>query len=275
VSLASPPPHLVQRRESDRDRRTRELFCDIGASAPGEARRELLNEIVMLHADVARSVAARYANRGVPVEDLRQVAYEGLVKAVHRFDPTLGHDFLGYAVPTLRGEIQHYFRDHGWAVRPPRGVQETLLRLGPAVDAVAQQRGHEPALGELAGELDLTVREVDRALVARAAGHVASLDRPAGDDDTGPTLAQRVPAAGGDVEAAEARLLLAPLVRRLGSRDQRVLYLRFCCGLSQQEIGEDIGVTQMQVSRILTRILAALRADIEDPAGPVDESRSA
>jgi RNA polymerase sigma-B factor len=228
---------------------------------PIEARR-VREQVVLINRGVAEAVASRFRNRGVPQEDLVQVAYEGLTKAVERFDPDLRNDLLTYAVPTIRGELQRYFRDQGWTVRPPRRIQELQWQVNQVIERLTQDRGHEPAESEIAAELGISVGEYREAVEAFGCFQPTSLDQPAGresDTSVGDLL------AGADVDAAasEARVMLAPVVRRLPERDRRILYLRFFEDLTQEEIGQDLGVTQMQVSRLLTRILNNLREDLE------------
>lgn len=226
-------------------------------------RDRLVADVITLNADVAEALAARYRNRGIPDEDLCQAAYEGLVKAVRRFDPTLEHDLLSYAVPTIRGQVQRYFRDQGWSVRPPRRLQDLQWRLHRAVGELSQELGHEPTSKELAEALGVAEHEVDEARQAYGSFAPASLDRPVGEPES-PSRGDLLPADDHEIDAAEARLVIAPVVRTLPERDRRILYLRFCEDLTQEEIGQRLGVTQMQVSRLLARILGRLRREIGD-----------
>ncbi len=227
---------------------------------PAEAD-ELHSYVVLINRGVAESVARRYRNRGVPLDDLNQVAFEGLTKAVGRFDPTLRNDLLTFAVPTIRGELQRYFRDQGWTVRPPRRVQEVQGRASRLMGTLEQRLGREPTDVEVAAELDVPVEEYRESMAAYGCFQPTSLDQPAG-IETG-TLGELI-AEDEDHEASEARVMLAPVVRRLSERDRRILYLRFFEDLTQDEIGRDLGVTQMQVSRLLTRILGTVRVGLEE-----------
>jgi RNA polymerase sigma-B factor len=256
--------HASDRDRVNRSRRTADLFAAMAETDDETQRRQLLDEVVLLHHEVARSVATRYRGRGVPDDDLYQVASEGLVKAARRFDPTLGYDFMSYAVPTMRGEVQRYFRDQGWTVRPPRRVQELQARLHEAEDSLAQELGHEPSRSEVTDALDIVEQELDQALQAYGAFAPTSLDSPF-DDDRERTLAEVLCDDGTPFAAAEARLVLAPVLRELGARDRRILYLRYCRGLTQAAVGAEIGVTQMQVSRLLSRILSQLRDRLVRP----------
>ncbi len=236
------------------------------ASAP--ERQWLLEEVVRLNIGVAHAVAARYRSRGIDQDDLEQVAGLALVKAAHGFDPTAGHPFLSYCVPTIRGEIKRYFRDHGWMVRPPRRIQELQARISAAEAELTYALGRSPRPSELAVHLDESLEDVTEALSSDGCFTPASLDRPLGDNGS-VSLGDALGGEDTSHSAAEARVLLAPAVRRLGDRDRRILMLRFFRGCTQQEIAEDIGVTQMQVSRLLSRILADLRESLHGtPAAP-------
>lgn len=222
----------------------------------------LRERVVLINRGVADAVASRYRNRGVPLDDLRQVAYEGLTKAVRRFDPSLRNDLLTFAVPTIRGELQRYFRDQGWAVRPPRRIQETQARLNQVAEDLCHRLGREPTDAECADALGISLADYRETRSAYGCFQPTSLDQPAGagsPTSIGDLLADEEHTA----DAAEARVTLAPVVRRLSERDRRILYLRFFEDLTQEEIGQDLGVTQMQVSRLLSRILGTLKDELE------------
>ncbi len=247
---------------AERSERTSELMAELAECADAHRREQLLEETILINRGVAEAVAARYRSRGVAQDDLNQVAYEGLVKAVTRFDPALRNDLLTYAVPTIRGELQRYFRDQGWTVRPPRRVQELQLRVNRTIEALSQQLGHEPDAAEVIAELEITEREYDEALVAFGCFQPTSLDQPV-TSASETTLGALIPDTGDETAALEARVRLAPVVRRLPERDRRILHLRFFEDRTQEEIGMDLGVTQMQVSRLLARILRQLREDLD------------
>jgi len=229
-------------------------------TSPGE-RHELTDELVMANLGVADAVVAPYRSRGIPTEDLRQVAYMALVKAAQNFDSTRGYDFLSYTVPTIRGEIRRYFRDHGWMVRPPRRIQDLQRRVSTASAELARDTGSEPTPSQIAAHLGEAETDVREALGGEGCFTPASLDHPVGDGSTA-SLGDLLPDEERGSTAAEARVMLAPVVQRLAARDRRILRLRFFEGLTQQEIAEDIGVTQMQVSRLLSRIYADLRRQL-------------
>lgn len=256
ASLAHAVPSTLTRDE--RSRRTAELFESVTRTRDPARRADLLDEVVLANLRVAHSLAHRFAGRGVDVEDLEQVACEGLVKAADRFDPELGKDFLSFAVPTVRGELQRYFRDLGWVVRPTRRVQETRWAVSRAEADLTQRLGHTPAATEVMEELHLSHEEYAEAGSAHGCFAPASLDRPTGSTDDGSSLGELIPDEGRGLPACEARVALAPVVRTLSERDRRVLFLRYFEDLGQKEIGTEIGVTQTQVSRILDRILTQL-----------------
>lgn len=252
----------VPRRSADRHALGSELLCVAAESCDDQEKQELYDQTVLLYADVAQSVASRYRRRGIPKDDLEQAAYEGLVKAVRRFDPSRRHDFLSFAMPTIRGEVQRYFRDHGWTVRPPRRIQDLQWRLHRAIDELSQELGREPTQRELEQELGVGPAELSEAERAYGSFTPASIDRPV-QEEGGLQLSDLLADDDHEARASEARLVLGPAVRRLDQRDRRILYLRFCEDRTQAEIGEEIGVTQMQVSRVLSRILRDLRAELE------------
>jgi RNA polymerase sigma-B factor len=243
----------------ERRLRTRQLLARAHATRDPVARDELLAEVVLITRGVADAMARRYRDRGVSLEDLRQAAYEGLVKAVHRFEPSESSDLLTYAVPTIRGELRRWFRDRSWAVRPPRRVQELQWRVNRCTERLSQELGRAPSQREIAADLGLDAHDVCEAVHGLGCFHPTSLDQPAsaGADDT---LGDIVP-GGADVEfeQAETRAVLAPVLRSLSLRDRRLLYLRYYEERTQGEIGEALGITQMQVSRQLVRIHRDLR----------------
>lgn len=258
---------------AERSVRTAALL-DRAASCRDETERdELLNQVILLNRGVAEAVASRYQGRGISRDDLRQVAYEGLTKAVRRFDPETRNDLLTFAVPTIRGELLRHFRDHGWSVRPPRRVQELQWRVNQTIDELEQQLGREPTDAEIKQSLGISDDDYREAIEAFGCFQPTSLEQPASTDSTS-SLGDFIPEDDTETAASEARVILSPVVRRLPERDRRILQLRFFEDLTQAEIGEDLGVTQMQVSRLLSRILDELRselvsADNEEDSYPV------
>lgn len=224
--------------------------------------RKLVNELIETHLEVARSVARRYRNRGVDLDDLEQVALLGLTKAAQRFDADAGHDFLSYAVPTIRGEIRRHFRDAGWMVRPPRRVQELQARIRRSQSDLEIQLGRSPRPSEVAAHLGEDLDNVVEALTADGCFTPTSLDKPLGEGDS--SIGELISHEDGAMESAEARVVLGPVLQELTERDRRVLHLRFFEGRTQQEIADDVGLTQAQVSRMLSRILANLRVKLDE-----------
>lgn len=243
---------------------TAELFRRLHASEDDLERRRLLDEVIVANLGVADAIAGRYRRRGASVEDLEQVARLALVKAARSFRPDRGHDFMSYAVPTIRGEVRRWFRDHGWVVKPPRRVQEAQLRMTAYAADFAAEAGRDAGIGDYVRDLGLDERTVVEALSVNVCYTPDSLDRP---DVTGPgSLGDRLVGEERELERSEARQVLEPLLARLAPRDRLVLRLRYDEGLTQREVGERIGVTQMQVSRILARVLGRLREELGEAA---------
>jgi RNA polymerase sigma-B factor len=251
-------------RTSRHERReaTGRLLARAAATQNDLVRKRLRDEVVRLNMDIAESVASRFRNRGIPDDDLTQVACLGLVKAAQRFDPAYAGDFLSFAVPTIRGEVRRYFRDHGWVVRPPRHIQEIQARIGAVEDELTQLLGRTARPHELAVHLGEDEGEVVEALSANGCFVPTSLDLAVGSEEKS-TLGERIASEDLGPFAVDARVILAPAVKQLSARDQRILYLRFFEGRNQREIGDEIGVTQMQVSRLLARILRDLRRSLD------------
>jgi RNA polymerase sigma-B factor len=250
-------------RRQRRDRTARALAAIADADS-GSRREELRDYVVRINMGVARTVAGRYFSRGIDEDDLVQVAYMALTRAVRDFDPERHKDFLSYAVPTIRGELKKHFRDHGWMVRPPRRVQEAQARITSAEGTLFQKLGRAPRPSEIAKHLEMDGDHVIEALAADGCFSPSSLDRPVTTrgDEGGVALLDFIGETDSAAPAAEARVVLGPVLRRLKDRDRQIVYLRFFEQKSQQEIGEEIGVTQMQVSRLLARILRDLREQL-------------
>jgi RNA polymerase sigma-B factor len=249
----------------DRDDRTTDLLR-AAARTTGTARRRLLDQVVIENLGLADAVSHRYARRGVDAEELRQVAYLGLVAAAQRFDPDRGHDFASFAVPTMLGEVKRHFRDRVWAVRPPRRVQELRSAMTAAADELCQVLGATPSEDELAEHLGTDPAEIREAQQCGQYYAALSIDQAvSGAETEGLTLADVVGAAEAGYDHAEAIVALTTACRDLSSRDAHIVYRRYYCGWTQHEIGAEIGVTQMQVSRLLKRILGQLRTSIGGP----------
>jgi RNA polymerase sigma-B factor len=222
------------------------------------------DELVAAHIGLAEFLARRFANRGEPLDDLVQVASLGLLQAVSRFDPDRGVEFSTYATHTIVGELKRHFRDRGWAVKAPRRMQELYLRLGKVVGSLGQELGRSPTIAELAAEVEVSEEEVLEALEAGQAYRFASLDAPVPGDAEGASLISRLGTAEAGIGDVDDRATLSPLLARLPTRERQVVHLRFFESLTQSEIGDRLGISQMQVSRLLSRSVAALRAAAEE-----------
>lgn len=262
-SLAeSPPPAEAPLPADSADGETERLLALLRDMPADDPRYEGIRaRIVAQHMKLARRIARRYANRGEPVEDLEQAALVGLVKAINGYDPLRGHDFLAYARPMMNGEVKRHFRDLTWAVRVPRKVQEGRAELGQAVAALSQRMGRPPTAEELAAELRLSEADLADLRAASAAYNALSLSTPAGPDEAR-TLADTLGAADDALDAVEDRESLHPLLNALPPRELRLLLLRFFGNQTQAEIATELGVSQMQVSRLLAATLSRLRTSM-------------
>jgi RNA polymerase sigma-B factor len=245
-----------------RQLRTTDLFARLSAGATPEAQAGLRDQLVLLNVGVACGIARRYRHRGLEDDDLDQTAVAALIRAVQGFDPGLGNDFLTYAVPSIRGEILRSFRDQGWMIRVPRRIQETQSDIGRVdPDINGRERCSDAHLDELATRLGRPRRDVSEALTARGCFSPSSLDLVL-DPDNPSTLGDNVPSEDDWLSRLETRDLLHPLLRRLPEREQRLLFLRYVKEWTQISIAEDLGITQMRVSRILARIHRSLREEL-------------
>ncbi|OBF27924.1 RNA polymerase sigma factor SigF [Mycobacterium sp. ACS4331] len=213
---------------------------------------------------LADHIARRFDGRGEPRDDLVQVARVGLVNAVIRFDVDAGSDFVSFAVPTIMGEVRRHFRDNSWSVKVPRRLKELHLRLGSATAELSQRLGRAPTASELAAELEMDRDEVVEGLVAGSSYNTLSIDSGGGGgDEDAPAIADSL----GDVDLAldqiENREALRPLLESLPERERTVVVLRFFESMTQTQIAERVGVSQMHVSRLLARALARLREQLE------------
>ena len=226
---------------------------------------ELAREDVMSRfLPLARQLARRYARGSEPLDDLFQVASVGLLKAIDRYDPARGYAFSTFAVPTIVGELKRYFRDTGWAVHVPRPIQDRIGHVNRAVNELSKQLGRSPTASEVAAELDCGVEEVVEAMDAARAFDAVSLEMPrGGEDGSGETYAETVGADDAGYELVEYNAAIAPTLNAMSKRDQLVLRLRFEHDLTQSEIAEHLGISQMHVSRIIRRSLTRLRTVAE------------
>lgn len=245
-------------RRPARDRRRETLqFRRYGTTRDPSLR----DELVRTYLPLARTIARRYESRRVPIEDLVQVAAIGLMKAIDRYDPERGIAFSSYAVPTMVGEVQRHFRDHTWGVRPPRELQERAQRVLNANRDLGAELGRPPTAGELATRLQLSLEQVVDALQACDARDITSLDRPRTvGDDTDSTFGDTIGGEDPGFERAEQRATAERLMDVLDDREREILRLRFHEDLTQAEIGERIGCSQMHVSRLVRNALGKLSA---------------
>ena len=218
---------------------------------------EARDELAALYQPLAEYLARRFYGRGEPLEDLIQVANIGLIKAIDRFDPERGVKFSTYATATVVGELKRHFRDKGWALRVPRRLQEAGMSVGRAVTDLSQERGRSPTVKEIAGRTGLTEEDVLEAMETAQAYTAASLDAPT--DDEGATEGERLGEEEEAFELLEGWTSVAPAIRDLPRRERTILYLRFFRGLTQTQIAEELGISQMHVSRLLSRTLEELR----------------
>jgi RNA polymerase sigma-B factor len=248
-------PTIRSRRPARDRRRETLLFRRYGTTRDPSLREELVRNYLPL----ARTIARRYESRRVPVEDLVQVAAIGLMKAIDRYDPARGIAFSSYAVPTMVGEVQRHFRDHTWGVRPPRELQERAQRVLNANRELGGELGRPPTASELAARLRLSLEQVVDALQACEARDTTSLDRPRtiGDDSEG-TFGDTMGGEDPGFERAEQSATAEQLMDVLDEREREIVRLRFHEDLTQAEIGERVGCSQMHVSRLVRAALAKL-----------------
>jgi RNA polymerase sigma-B factor len=245
--------------------RTRELFTRLAELPEGRVQEEVRNELVQLHLPLVDHLARRFRNRGEPLDDLVQVGTIGLIKSVDRFQLDRGVEFSTYATPTVLGEIKRYFRDKGWAVRVPRRLQELRLSLATATAELTQEFGRAPTVAELAERLKVNEEDILEGLESANAYSTLSLDAPEiGESDTGPSMADSLGADDEALEGVDYRESLKPLLAKLDPRAKHILMLRFFRGMTQSQIAAEVGISQMHVSRILSRTLTQLRAGLMD-----------
>jgi RNA polymerase sigma-B factor len=256
AGLAATPK--IQHAVPDRGR-ARDLFERLATLTEDDQERlRIRGELVELHLPLVEYLARRFRNRGEWLDDLTQVATIGLIKSVDRFDPERGVEFSTYATPTVVGEIKRHFRDKGWAVRVPRRLQELRLALTTATAELSQLHGRSPTVHELAEKLAISEEEVLEGLESANAYSTLSLDVPDTDDES-PAVADTLGAEDEALEGVEYRESLKPLLEDLPPREKRILLLRFFGNMTQSQIAQEVGISQMHVSRLLARTLAQLR----------------
>jgi RNA polymerase sigma-B factor len=240
------------------------LLREFASLEERDPRRDVLrDEIVTGFLPVAAHIARRFAHRGEPLEDLVQVATVGLIHAVDRFEPDRGSDFFSFAVPTISGEVRRHFRDLGWSMRVPRRLKDMHVAINTAVSELSQQLGRAPRPSEIAQRLDLPVAEVLEGLEAAEAYRSSSLDEMLSSEQGSATVGELVGAADAELDRVEYRQVLQPLLDELPPRERTILMLRFFGNLTQTQIGEQVGVSQMHVSRLLGQTLERMRKQLD------------
>ena len=242
------------------DRPSPEAIADLFTEYRSTKKRKLRNQLVEIHIGFAHHIAKRYQNRGVTNDDLHQIALLALVKSVDRFDPTNGAAFTSFAGRTIEGEIKRYFRDATWAVRVPRSAKDMHLQVRRANDELSSSLGRSPSVTEVAEHLDVDRDQVVQALGASAAFSTAPLEvSGAGDDNASQDRSGRLAEDDTDLESAAQRIMVEQLMASLDEREREIVRLRFFDELTQTEIADRVGVSQMHVSRLIRRSLASLR----------------
>lgn len=265
VEAVVPAPRSTSRWGDAERERERELIAVMTAyDEDSPEHRRARDELVTIHLPLVQYLARRFRDRGEPLEDLVQVGTIGLIKAVDRFDPERGVEFSTYATPTIVGEIKRHFRDKGWAIRVPRRLQELRISIGQATAELSQRSGRSPTVSELAAHIGVSEDEIIEGLEGAQAYSTSSLDAQVGGDDDAPMLADRLGADDPDLEGVEYRESLRPLLAALPARERRILVLRFFHGMTQSQIAEEVGISQMHVSRLLARSLGQLREGLLD-----------
>jgi RNA polymerase sigma-B factor len=253
--------------EADRFARTlreRQLFARYRGRGDLAAREELAERFLPLAVRLAR----RYHSGAEPLDDLVQVASLGLLKAIDRFDPERGTAFSSFAVPTIVGELKRYFRDKSWALRVPRDLQELTQRVNGTTDRLVDELGRTPTVAEVAGALEITTEHVLEAREAATAYRAESLDQPVGDDQDAASVADTLGAPEPGYRQAEQSATLQTMMSVLNDREREVLRLRFAEDLTQSEIGQRVGVSQMHVSRLLRQAITRLRENAQPRETP-------
>jgi RNA polymerase sigma-B factor len=247
-----------------REDRTECLVRRLASARAHSERQRLRQEIVLLNTPVAESVAARYRHRGAEHEDVLQVAHLALVKAVDRYNAGRGSSFVGFAVPTITGEVKRYFRDQCWSIRPTRRLQELQQAIQASEPALTQELGRSPRPREIATDLGVSTDDVIEALACEACFNLLPLDAPTSTEGSVRTPADTLGQRDELLEYIENRQLLEPLLAQLSHRERLLLHLRFDEGCTQSQIARRLGISQMQVSRRLKAVLSRLRERLQD-----------
>lgn len=252
-----------RRRPAWDKERTRELFYRYKEQGDEEAREQL----IVNHLNLVRYIAAKFKNRGEPLDDLIQVGTIGLIKAIDRFDPERGLEFTTYATPTIMGEIKRHFRDKGWTIRVPRRLQELSAKVNQATDELTVKLQRSPSVDEIAAHLGATPDEVLEAMESSSAYSSVPLEGAGGgEDDDAPSVIDRYASVDGDLAATDDRIVLEEAIAEFPEVDQEAIRMRYMEGMTQVEIAEKLGISQVQVSRMLRRALRRIQDKI-DPEG--------
>jgi RNA polymerase sigma-B factor len=254
-------------RSTEQDRQGLELIAAMAACPVDDpSRRQLRDRAIEAWLPMAWRLARRYAGRGESLDDLVQVATIGLIKAVDRYEMDRGEGFLGYAIPTILGEIRRHFRDRGWTIRVPRRLQEMRMAINDANTTLTHKLGHAPTVAEVANHLQVSEEEVLEGLEGAAAYRATSLSTPTGADGS-PELGDMLGSDDRGYALTELHLALEPALACLNERERRIVAMRFYGNQTQTQIAEQIGVSQMQVSRLLTAALRKLRTQLGPDCG--------
>ena len=263
-SAPGPPDGSPSRGFEASKLRSAELFTELNGDDTGQsARRTARDDLVHLHLPLVEHCARRFRNRGEPFEDLVQVGTIGLLKSIDRFDSDRGVEFSTYATPTIIGEIKRYFRDKGWAIRVPRRLQELRMQIGATTAELTQSLGRSPTPRELAEAIGCSVEEIIEGIESSNAYSTLSLDASDDGDEMGGSMLDAIGVEDENLEHVEIRESLKPLLDALEPREKKILLLRFFKNRTQTQIAEEIGVSQMHVSRLLSRTLEQLRSSLE------------
>ncbi len=243
--------------------RTRELFRRYKEEGDEEAREQL----IVSHLNLVRYIAAKFKNRGEPLDDLIQVGTIGLIKAIDRFEPDRGLEFTTYATPTIMGEVKRHFRDKGWTIRVPRRLQELSAKVNQATDALTAELQRSPTIDEIAAKLGTTADEVLEAMESSSAYSSVPLEGTgSAEDDDAPSVIDRYASVDGELAASDDRMVLEEVISEFPEADQQAIRMRYMEGMTQVEIAERLGISQVQVSRMLRRALKRIQEKI-DPEG--------
>ena len=246
------------------------VLAEYSGLAEDDPRRERMRDrLVTGFLPIAQHIARRFAHRGEPLDDLVQVATVGLINAVDRYSPEKGSDFFSFAVPTISGEVRRHFRDQGWSMRVPRRLKDMHVSINSAVSELSQQLGRAPRPTEIAERLDLPVSEVLEGLEAADAYRSSSLDEMLSSEDGSATVGELVGEADAELDRVDYREALRPLLAELAPRERTIVMLRFFGNLTQTQIANEVGISQMHVSRLLAQTLGRLRGRL-DPEGVPD-----